>query len=145
MSDSMSIKVEGLDQLADRLKGLGPDISKKSLAKSVSRGARVVRKKVEQLAPVDTGRLRRSVYVKKMPKQSNGQQQTYIVAVRSGKRYQKTDRDAFYWRFHEFGTEKLPAKPFIRPAFEGSKFEAADKIKEVLIKEVAKYNNYVIG
>jgi HK97 gp10 family phage protein len=141
----MSVKVEGLDQLADRLKGLGPDISKKTLARSVSRGARVVRNAVNNRAPIDTGRLKRAVYTKKLSKESNGNQQTYIVGVRSGKRYQKTDRDAFYWRFHEFGTEKLPAKPFIRPAFESSKFEAAERIKEVLIKQVDKYNNYVIG
>ena len=145
MSDKFSVKVEGLDVLADRLKGLGPDISKKSLAKSVVAGARVVRKAVVDRAPIDTGRLRRSIYLKKMPKESNGAQQTYIVAVRSGKRYQKTNKDAFYWRFHEFGTEKLPAKPFVRPGFETSKEQAAERIKDVLVREVDKYNNYVIG
>lgn len=33
-----------------------------------------------------------------------------------GKTYQ-TQGSTFYWRFHEFGAENLPARPFLRPAF----------------------------
>lgn len=40
--------------------------------------------------------------------------------------------DAFYWFFQEFGTSKMSARPFLRPAFEGKKFAAADLIKKTL-------------
>ena len=34
--------------------------------------------------------------------------------------------DTYYWRFLEFGTEKTPARPFMRPAMESSAGEVAD-------------------
>ncbi len=32
--------------------------------------------------------------------------------------------DPFYWRFLEFGTSKMAAQPFLRPAFEAQKMES---------------------
>jgi len=40
---------------------------------------------------------------------------------------------AFYDRYIEFGTSKMPARPFMRPAFERHKEEATKIIKEHLI------------
>ena len=37
-------------------------------------------------------------------------------------------KDPYYWRFVEFGTSKMPAKPFLRPAFEQTKEKAATEI-----------------
>lgn len=149
MSDSFVVKIEGLDILAERLKGLGPDISKKTLASAVAAGAGVVKRSVIAKAEAqelkDTGRLLRSIYIKRIRKTSNAQQAEYIVGVRSGKKFQKSNRDAYYWFWHEFGTEKMPARPFVRPGFESSKFDADGKIKNVLVKKVDSYNNYVIG
>ena len=34
--------------------------------------------------------------------------------------------DTFYWRFVEFGTEKLAARPFMRPAIENTSQKATD-------------------
>lgn len=34
--------------------------------------------------------------------------------------------DTFYWRFLEFGTQKAPAKPFLRPAMQKNVREATD-------------------
>jgi HK97 gp10 family phage protein len=34
--------------------------------------------------------------------------------------------DPFYWRFLEFGTAKMRARPFLRPAFETKKHESAN-------------------
>lgn len=36
---------------------------------------------------------------------------------------------AFWWRFFEFGTSKMAAKPFLRPAFEAHKTDAVNKMK----------------
>lgn len=35
--------------------------------------------------------------------------------------------DTFYWRFHEFGTSQLPARPFLRPALENNISRATDE------------------
>ena len=45
-------------------------------------------------------------------------------------------QDAWYWRFVEFGTVKMPARPFLRPAFEGKKREAVQAIKTRLSERI---------
>lgn len=42
--------------------------------------------------------------------------------------------DTYYWRFLEFGTEKTPAQPFMRPALESSGGEVAD----IFVREYGK-------
>lgn len=44
--------------------------------------------------------------------------------------------DPFYWRFVEFGTSKMPARPFLRPAFEVHKNRAVELIKARLAKGI---------
>jgi HK97 gp10 family phage protein len=145
MSNAFTVKVTGLDVVERRLKGLGPDISKKVLRNSVAAGARVVRKAAEGRVPVDTGTLKRSLYIKQIREESNPSKQTYYVGSRHGKKYQKKGLDAYYFPFVEFGTEKMAARPFLRPAFESSKDAAANAIGEKLKQGVDKYANYTIG
>ena len=45
-------------------------------------------------------------------------------------------QDAFYARFVEFGTVKMAARPFLRPAFEAKKGEAVDAIKVYLERRI---------
>ena len=45
-------------------------------------------------------------------------------------------QDAFYARFVEFGTVKMAARPFMRPAFEAKKGEAVDAIKAYLERRI---------
>jgi HK97 gp10 family phage protein len=42
------------------------------------------------------------------------------------------DRDSFYWKFLEFGTNKMAARPFLRPAFEANKEGAIEAIGKSL-------------
>lgn len=46
--------------------------------------------------------------------------------------------DTFYWRFHEFGTRHMPARPFLRPAIDENKEAAVDKFAEVMKKQIDK-------
>jgi HK97 gp10 family phage protein len=45
---------------------------------------------------------------------------------------------AFYWRFLEFGTSKMAAKSFLRPAFESKKMEAVEQMREYLHERIDK-------
>lgn len=38
--------------------------------------------------------------------------------------------DAYYWRFLEFGTSKMPARPFLRVGFEGSRWLLFSIVKQ---------------
>lgn len=44
--------------------------------------------------------------------------------------------DLFYFRFIEFGTVKMAAKPFLRPAFDSQKGAAVEKMAEILRKRI---------
>ena len=44
--------------------------------------------------------------------------------------------DTFYWRFLEFGTSKMPAKPFLRASLEAKKDEAKKEIVSSLEREL---------
>jgi len=82
------------------------------------------------------------IIMKQIGELSGPQKQTFFVTVRQGKQYRNQGKkgnlsqDAWYWRFVEFGTVKMSAKPFLRPAFEGKKMEAVDAIKQRLAERV---------
>lgn len=112
------------------------------------------------------GTLKRSIITKHIPEQSGRERQTFFVTVRSGKRYRNQGKkgnlsqDAFYWRWVEFGHRVappnsrkngrlrrasqptgqsviyVPARPFMRPAFEARKYRAVETIKTYLLKRI---------
>lgn len=67
-------------------------------------------------APVGaTGKIQRLVDYEVVPK---GNDVVGRVGVSKGKDSgaSASQGEAFYWRFHEYGTKKMRARPFIRPA-----------------------------
>ena len=88
------------------------------------------------------GTLKRSIIMKQIPEQSDAQKQVFFVAVRHGKKYRNQGKrgnlsqDAWYWRFLEFGTRKMAARPFLRPALESRRREAVDAIKQRLSERI---------
>lgn len=144
--------VAGLKELQQALKALPDRIAKNVLRGSVGAGAAVIRKEVQQRAPVYTGEvsaghpppgtLKRAVYQKQIRELSTLTKQTFFVGVRKGKKYQKQGKrgnlsqDAFYASWVEFGTSKMAARPFMRPAFEAKKSAAVDAIRDYLAKRI---------
>ena len=86
--------------------------------------------------------MKRSVILKQIPELSNKNTQTFFVTVRHGKKYRKQGKkgnlsqDAWYWRFVEFGTVKMSARPFLRPAFDMKKNDALTAIKTRLAERI---------
>ncbi|MFC5524018.1 HK97-gp10 family putative phage morphogenesis protein [Polaromonas jejuensis] len=154
--------IAGLKELQAALKELPDRIAKNVLRGSVNAGASVITNEVQTRAPVYTGEvsqghpppgtLKRAVYQKQIRELSGQLKQTFYVGVRKGKQYQKQGKkgnlsqDAWYAKFVEFGTSKMAARPFMRPAFEAKKSEAVEAIKAYLEKripeEVAKLKVY---
>lgn len=144
--------IAGLKELQAALKELPDRIAKNVLRGSVNAGATVIKKEAQQRAPLYTGTvqaghpppgtLKRAVYQKGIKELSNAVKQTFFVGVRKGKKYQKQGKngnlsqDAYYANFIEFGTVKMPAHPFMRPAFEAKKLEAVEAIKAYLTKRI---------
>lgn len=132
----ITMQVQGLRELEQKLHSLGPQLAKNALRSSVNAAAQVVKKEAQTRVPVDTGRLKRALYVKHIREESNATQQTFYVSVRQGKRYQQKDLDAFYWPFVELGTVYKPARPFLRPAFEAAKERAIERIRDKLAERI---------
>lgn len=139
MANVVTVKVEGLKELDARLRSLGPRLARQGLRAAVNAGAQVIKKAAQGFAPVLTGRLKRkAIYVRRAKELSRIGSENYVVAVRTGRKQQKKDQDAYYWWFVEFGTKKMAAQPFLRPAFETKKNEAFQHIRSKLADWIAK-------
>ena len=152
MAEFESVQVQGLDQLAKALRELPQRVARNGMRAAVYAGAKVIRDEAKLQAPVATGdlganqpppgTLKRSVIMKQIPELSGAQKQTFFVTVRHGKKYRKQGKkgnlsqDAWYWRFVEFGTVKMSARPFLRPAFDMKKHEAVTAIKTRLAQRI---------
>jgi HK97 gp10 family phage protein len=152
MANSEVVQVQGLDQLSRALKELPDRVARNGLRASVYAGAKVIRDEARLKAPVaiaalgpdqpPPGTLKRSVIMKQIPELSGKSRQTFFVTVRHGKKYRKQGKkgnlsqDAWYWRFVEFGTVKMAARPFLRPAFDLRKNDALDAIKTRLAERI---------
>lgn len=149
----ITVKIEGLEQLKKALNQLPVEIQQKALRSAVSASAKVVVDAAIAKAPAgDTGNLKKAIYRYRSRSGSGTGRETYLVGVRKGKKaYANTKRnrrlnrvgkkytvegEAYYWRFLEFGTAKMQAKPFLRPAFEGSKTKILEIMKQRLSKAI---------
>ena len=143
-----TVKIEGLKELANALRELPARIGKSALRGAVYAGAKVIKDEAKQRAPQYTGpvseghpppgTLKRSIIIKQIREKSSQSHQTFYVTVRKGKKYQKQGKkgnlsqDAYYASWVEFGTAKMSARPFLRPAFESRKSAAVEAIKSKL-------------
>jgi HK97 gp10 family phage protein len=154
----MTVNITGLKELQQALNQLPLEIQKRPLRSAVSAGAKVIVDEAKRLAPQgETGNLRKALYRYRSRSQSSRGQETFLVGVRKGKKNYvdsaknrrlnrvgkkyTVEGEAYYWRFIEFGTSKMPARPFLRPAFESKKNQAVETIKNrlaVAIENTAK-------
>lgn len=151
----ITAQVQGWAELSRSMKALGPKIALRGIRSALWSGAKVVKQAAMTMAPEDTGRLKKAIYVKRLSK-PNPLAERFILGVRHGRGTWKklangfdTSRDAWYWRFSEFGTAerhhkktgkyvgKAKRQSFIVPAFEANKEKALARIKEVLTRKVA--------
>lgn len=132
MSDIIQCQITGLRELETKMIALGPKLGMQAMRSALNAGAQTIKKDVQARAPFNTGKMKKNVYVTRSRSESGPTQMTYIVGIRSGKKEEIKGRDAFYWRFLEFGTKFIAARPFLRPAFESKKHEALTKFKQKL-------------
>jgi HK97 gp10 family phage protein len=133
MVNEVKITVTGLDTLVKRLHDFGPAIERRGLSGAVYRGADVVRKAAKATTKWKdvTGLLRSNIIVAK--RRAPPHTATYRVTVRwlryrnnktnrlrgnAGKLLERNPR--LYGAFLEYGTSKMQARPYLRPAFYGN-------------------------
>lgn len=116
------------DSLTAGLRDLGLAVSESTLRQAAVAGARVFLDEEKLRVPVDTGEGRDNLIIAYDAEVSlPGVIASYIVTW---------TKDAYYLRFVEYGTSKMAAKPFKRPAYEAKKTAAAQAVDDVLNKAI---------
>ena len=120
--------------LIKTLQTLPKNIQNNVVVGGIRAGANVVREEARRLVPVDKGDLKKSLAtIRRKAKQG---EITFSVTASKGK------HRSWHGHFVEFGTSKMVAKPFLRPALENKQDEvleaAKDYIGNRLPNEVAK-------
>lgn len=145
-----SVHIAGLDTFAQALKLLPNNISRRVLRGAVAAAGKVIRDEAKSRAPVHSGpiakghpppgTLKRAIALGRSNRLSKVGKEVYHVFVRNsaiagskGKKIIAGGKfDAYYWRYIEFGTSKMAARPFLRPAFEAKKEAAIEALTQYI-------------
>lgn len=142
-------KIDGLDDLLKNFRALHDDLKFKAAAAAVAGGARLVaneaKKNAQQQGLEFSGALLENIAIKRnktgpdkiqynvgVRHGSKAKRAREIVRYRGTKKKVRYENDPFYWWFHEFGTSKMPARPFMRPAFEAN----VENVKQAMTKRL---------
>lgn len=134
------IKLKGLDDLYKRINELGNKAGKVEDA-ALKEGAKIVQEEISKNAP----RSDKPRQPGKKDKWRTGQHAADNIEVSKVKRKEgikvvdvgitKGDNSPyFYLKFHEWGTSKMKATPFIQPSFENKRDEVIQTIKNEIKK-----------
>jgi HK97 gp10 family phage protein len=132
MSKTITVKIEGLKEIADAFEHLPDATSAHIVQRILDERARPIADAARALCPADTGELRDSIIVSAelSPRQSalhETEEADIEVFIGSS---------LFYAHMQEFGTEHNPPHPFMRPAWDGAKNALLTNLKEDLWDEI---------
>lgn len=123
---SVELDFSDIEKFQKRLEELGRKGSKIENEALIA-GAKVINDEIIKNAPERTGKAKTHLKVNPVKKEKG------IKVVKVGIT-REDNSQAFYLKFHEYGTSKMSARPFMRPAFERKKKEALEKTHQVIRK-----------
>lgn len=138
-------KLVGFEDLKKKLALLPQQIGRNALRGAVNAGCTpmVEEARRNEMRSNKTGVLQAAIYKKQIPELSSVTQQIFHIGWRKGKRYQAVIKgkrtvnlDAYYGMYLEFGTSKMSARPFMRPAFETQKENTIEAVRVYLEKRI---------
>lgn len=140
---------DGFAEVQRALSKLPTVIGEKVLVGATRAAAQVIAIEARQNAPEDSGLLKKSIGVAKAKAKDTkpGHIKFYVVpkskvqgtakvSVNGQKGKMRYKLHSWYAHFVEFGTSKMPAKPFLRPAFENSAASSVDAFQKYALKRV---------
>lgn len=114
----MSVEIKGLKEIIDKLNTLPPKLENKVVRSAVRKGTNKLRDSARDKVAVDTGNLKKSIVT--MGYRESGKIAFKVAVIR---RKAKSAKSPYYAHFVEFGTSKMPAQPYMRPALDESEEE----------------------
>jgi HK97 gp10 family phage protein len=137
-----NFSIAGIPEVQKAFRELPNTLAKKVIRQALRAGMKVIKNEAVKLAPKKsrkskktknlkrTGALRKAIKVRAVVRKRN------VIGidlkVGDGDFLGKT----FYAAFVEFGTSRMPAHPFMRPAFESKKSEASAIIKQLILEGI---------
>jgi HK97 gp10 family phage protein len=161
----MQITSKGWDQINARLSQLERKECRKIAGKSLRAGAKIVRKKARLLAPVDSGKLKKSIKSRAgkgkrqgkdtvsviVGRTKKGSKEAYYVSmvefghdIKHGKRKNKevssdmADRVADKSKWTDKGLSSVPGQKFIERAYDATSRQVARKVEATFVDELEK-------
>lgn len=113
----VTVKLDGLEATL-RAFQRAPDVARVHASSAVAASTFAVAQRARALVPVDTGRLKAAIETSRTVNGLTGN-----VGLSS--------REAFYWRFVEFGTKHMAARPFFRPAAEQERNTFIERFRRI--------------
>lgn len=149
-------RIQGLEQLQQKLRAIGKKSTIKRIARKSARQAMNIARDAARANakalddPITKEKIWKNI-VTQTGKTSNSNEIRMRVGVRGGAAQNKyTDKTALsglpggittYWRYIEFGTSEIAAQPFMRPALSKNVGQITDKFVSVFSAEI----NIVLG
>ena len=126
---SISANIDG-KSLLKALNAFPKNIQKNVMTGAIRAGANVIRDEARIRVPKKTKDLAKSIVSIKRRAETRNQVKFSVTPSRG--------KNKAGWRAHfiEFGTSKMSAKPFLRPAFESSENKSLDAAKEYIAKRI---------
>lgn len=139
----IQMKIEGVPELVATLQGIVPKLRRRALRNALSAGARIVRDAARVNRRTSTAgspliRLDRSLYTRGSVERAINVRTSKLATragdvgvfvnvrplkrgaaggkTKLGRAGRSNPNDTFYWRFLEFGTRFMSARPFLQPA-----------------------------
>lgn len=148
---TVSFEVHGLKEMEDALKEIGNAAAGKTLFSALMAAGMPIQKEAQANAPKSTEphyKYQKGKAKVQVPsgtlKKSIGRKRLKSSQVETGAEIGISWRGrAFYGRFLEFGTSKMAAKPFLRPAFDAKKDESLTIFKDKLAENIEKQRQII--
>ena len=126
----LAAKVVGEQELIKKLNKLSRGEIKTAVYKALRRGTDMIRGEAKRRAPIDTGRLRFSITARTWEENLTGV--VYCDYPKNTKNSKKTGKPRYYAPFVEYGTRKIAARPFLKPALRAKKKQALELVMKAL-------------
>lgn len=126
MADKTQIKITGAKELDNALSLLPKRLAKKVLVQALRAGAKPMLADARNGIPVDSGLTKKDLKIRAIPASESS-----VPAIAITGSTTKAGR-SYIMRFLENGTSNMPAKPFLRPAFDNN----AERSLDIIGKEL---------
>jgi HK97 gp10 family phage protein len=121
-------RIHGLQELDRRLEVLPQVVAKRTLASALRIATVPLVRDIKAHAPVLTGELRDSIAVTSHPEEGANEVRLQIGVT-----------GVYYGHFQEFGTSKMRARPFVRPAWDRNRRGLVTRFRDLLRQRIDEY------